>query len=1726
MRRIGIVNRGEPAVRFLTALDALRREDPSAPRAVALFTDADLDALFVRDADAAVRLGEGRVDYLDAEKVLDALRRGGCDAAWLGWGFASEDAAFARVLEDAGVTLLGPRSDTMAALGDKIRGKQLAESLDVPVAAWAIVEGVDAARAAAEDIGFPLLVKAAGGGGGRGIRRVDRAADLPGALRAAQDEADRSFGGGGLLLERLVDGARHVEVQILGDGEGAVRVLGLRDCSLQRRRQKVVEECPAPNLPAEREAALREAARRIGEAVRYRSAGTVEFLYDAAADRAYFLEVNTRLQVEHPVTEEVFGVDLVRAQIDLARGRGLPDATEARGWAIEARVCAEDPEAGFRPAPGRLVRFVLPAGPGVRVDTGFVEGDPVSPDFDPMLAKVIAWGPTRQAALARLARALEHTRVVVEGGTTNLAFLRALLARDDVRAGDVHVGLVDTLTLEPPRGAGAAVLAAATDRFLAGGDRTPAPGMDRHRVEAAGDVSVFRLGKDTFRVVSPDGAVTVAHQRDGPYQSWLQVGALRHRIERAPGDDTYVVDGVPHRVAKATGGAVAAPSAAMVLAVDVAVGDRVTAGQRLALLESMKMEVAVGAPQPGTVRAVRVNAGEQVAAGQVLVVLEAEGLAPDATPPPVIPWEGDQDDPQTAADRVRAAIIGWDHDPAQLVRDVERLRGADVRPLLVAFADLAELHERRARRQRDAGEGAAGAVSPALGIETLRRQGPAALEPAWREALERALRHHDVEDLEDEGVSDALLRIERAGHALPTLARAAEAALKALEPRGRPPLKLIDRLADLDPVRFAGVVEAAGRARYELFERPAYERLARASEARAEALIDALEAGEADWADLREAPESLMAGLSPRAAAGSEVAAQAVARRLEWHDDAEPVRRVEVAGRGAYSVGEGEASRLAVTCYAAEAPAVLAALRAGPPRARVDLAVVPAPGDDRDGPGLLDRLARALGLGGDAAPRVPFDELCVLAITGPGLPSVRRYRGMGREIQSRRDIMPSSEYRLDLGRLEHFRFHRLSADGEVTLFLAHGRENPDDVRLLAFGEIRSLERAPGSPLRLPHVERVFHEAVRAMQAAREVHDPDRRMQWNRIWLRIVPVVPLALETMKKYVTRLAPAGRRAGLEKVVVRARFVDKHVTGGVTQLMDLSIQDRAGQHLQLTLKPASHAPLMPLTRYETAVVAARRRGLMHPHEIVTMLEADEGLPPARFDEHDLDERGALVSVAGRGPGEHRAAVVVGVVRAETGAPEGLLTRVLVLSDPTRRMGALAEAECRRIVAAFDLAESLGVPLEWVAVSAGARIDWETGTENLDWTARVLARIVRFTQRGGEANVLVPGLCVGAQAYWNAEATMMMHTRGLLVMTDHGAMVLTGKRALDFSGCVSAEDDLALGGYTTIMGPNGQAQAWAPDLAAAYRLLYRYYDLTYAPPGQGRPARRATTDAAERDVGDSPYPEDLGHGFRTVGEVFSAQHNPDRKRPFAVRPVMAALSDADTEPVERWAAMHGAETAVVWESRVGGHAVTLVGIENQPVKRVGQVAADGPDQLAGGTLYPQASRKVARALNAASGRRPVVVLANLSGFDGSPESLGHWQLEYGAEIGRAVVNFEGPIVFVVLSRYHGGAYVVFSKTLNPGLTAVALEGSFASVIGGAPAAAVVFSGEVRRRARQRGDTPEARAAATSEVAAEFDAVHTVERAQRVGSIDAIIAPARLRPFVIEALGGEAADGD
>jgi len=738
-----------------------------------------------------------------------------------------------------------------------------------------------------------------------------------------------------------------------------------------------------------------------------------------------------------------------------------------------------------------------------------------------------------------------------------------------------------------------------------------------------------------------------------------------------------------------------------------------------------------------------------------------------------------------------------------------------------------------------------------------------------------------------------------------------------------------------------------------------------------------------------------------------------------------------------------------------------------------------------------------------------------------------------------RGLHPQIAGRLQIDRLREFDLTRLpSVDEEIYLFRAVAKSNATDERLIAMTQVRDLtplREADGRLVALPELENALAacmDAIRITQAQRPQH---KRFETNRIMMYIWPVSEFTVEELIPLVHRVRPTVSGAGIEEVQFVAR--QRTPTGELAE-MAVRISLDAGRSVRMHVGPPPAEPVAPLDDYRQKVLRAARRGSVYPYELTGLLAGAGGT----FAEHDLDELSRLVPVD-RPKGKNTAAIVAGVVTTPTERyPEGV-TRVVLLGDPTKSLGSLSEPECRRVIAALDLAGRMAVPVEWFALSAGAKISMTSGTENLDWVAAALKRIVEFTQAGGEINIVIAGITVGGQPYWNAEATMLMHTKGILVMTPDSAMVLTGKQSLDFSGSVSAEDNFGIGGYDRVMGPNGQAQYWAPSLPAACGVLLAHYDHAYIAPGENAPRKAVTTDPPDRDM--SAYPHSAaGSEFSSVGQIFSAEHNPDRKKPFDIRTVMRALSDQDHPVLERWAGMADAETSVVQDVHIGGRPACLIGIESRSVARRGFPPADGPDTYTAGTLFPLSSKKTARAINAASGNRPVVVLANLSGFDGSPESMRKLQLEYGAEIGRAIVNFDGPIVFCVISRYHGGAFVVFSKALNSRMTVLALEGSFASVLGGAPAAAVVFSGDVNNRtaadprvaglqaqlaetsgaeraaltARLAEVTASVRAEKLGEVAAEFDRIHSIQRAVEVGSVDAIVSVAELRPTIIDAI--------
>jgi acetyl/propionyl-CoA carboxylase alpha subunit/acetyl-CoA carboxylase carboxyltransferase component len=1832
-------------MRLIHAVRELSAETGRRIECVALHTDVDRTSTFVREADIAYDLGPASErPYLNLAVLERALVETGADAAWVGWGFVAEDPAMAELCERIGVTFVGPSPDAMRKLGDKIGAKLIAEEVGVPVAPWSrgAVETLDAALAAATEIGYPLMLKATAGGGGRGIRVVTSGDELADAYERTSQEAARAFGSGVVFLERLVTGARHVEVQVIADGAGAAWALGVRDCSIQRRNQKIIEESASPVLGPEHVAELKASAERLAVAVGYRGAATVEFLYHPGDKLLAFLEVNTRLQVEHPITEATTGFDLVKAQLHVASGGRLDgEPPVERGHAIEARLNAEDPDRDFAPSPGRIVRLDLPAGPGIRVDTGVSEGDTIPADFDSMIAKIIAVGRDRDEALGRLRRAMAQTTVIIEGGATNKSFVLDLLDRPEVIDASADTGWIDRVRaqgeLVSHRHSGVALAAAAIEAYeeeerieeqrllsTAFGGR---PQVQHHsgrpldlKLRGVGyRVRVARVGAHRFRVgveaggsASDAGRLTAGSAPLRPLAADIRTADVeldrynRHAGQIAVNGNRYrllihthtpihlvEVDGVTHRVSHDEGGVLRSPMPALVVATPLAVGAEVEAGAPVLVLESMKMETVLRAPVKARLKEYAVSVGSQVATGAPLLRLEplADAGPQDTSSAatveldlPAVPGtipvrerirRGQQD--------LRGLLLGFDvdpHDQRRTLDDYLAARGAAAaegqRPLakelelLDVFADLAELSRNRSTGEDGDDDGGHMHSSreyfhtylQSLDVER------AGLPERFQAKLAKVLGHYGVTDLErSPELEAAVFRIFLAQQRASADAAVVTALLRAWLREPPPDQSLrepaglaLERLVAATQVRFPAIADLARGVVFAWFAQP----LLRRSRARVyadvrkhlrhlDAFPDAADRAER-IAEMVRSTEPLVRLLGQRLVrddVDNAILLEVVTRRYYGNTGLTGVHTATVAGCP-FVVAERAGS--CVVSAAVRFDALDGALRG-----LAELA-------DGDSPIDAD-----IYLGWERQPEDPDAMVAALhqVVSAHALPhQVRRltttvagragavmhhhftFSRLGRrqtngfspsttgmaEERLIRGLHPYIAQRMQLERLNKFDLTRLpSLDEEVYLFRCVARENPSDDRFVAFAQVRDLTELrenDGRLVALPTAENVIATCADSIRRVQSQRPAGKRVNTNRVVLYVWPPSDLTGAELEMIARRVLPTTAGAGLEEVLFIGRQRDPRTGELVKTAMRITFDATGGP--QLTFGELPTEPVEPLDDYRQKVLRASSRNTVYPYELTGLL--------GTFVEHDLDSEHALVPVD-RPKGRNSAAIVTGVVTTPTRLhPQGV-TRVVLLGDPTKSLGALSEPECRRVIAALDLAERMRVPVEWYALSAGARISMESGTENMDWVAAALKRIVEFTQHGGEINILVAGVNVGAQPYWNAEATMLMHTKGILVMTPDSAMVLTGKQSLDFSGGVSAEDNFGIGGYDRVMGPNGQAQYWAPNLAAARDVLMAHYEHTYVAPGEDGPRRAETTDPVDRDVSDFPHVLP-GSDFTTVGEIFSAAANPDRKKAFDIRTVMRALSDQDHPVLERWAGMADAETAVVQDVHLGGIPVCLLGIESRSVPRRGFPPTDGPDTYTAGTLFPRSSKKVARAINAASGNRPLVVLANLSGFDGSPESMRKLQLEYGAEIGRAVVNFRGPIVFCVISRYHGGAFVVFSKVLNPNMTVLALEGSFASVLGGAPAAAVVFAGEVNARtaADPRMRDLEARAAAASgvdraaltaeldelrasvraekigEVATEFDRVHSIRRAVEVGSVDAVIRAVELRPRIIEAI--------
>ncbi len=1846
-QRIVIVNRGEAAIRFIHAAREFNREHGTSISTIALYTEPDRHAMFVREADEAVSLGAARrtdpttnqskSTYVDYPTLKAAMESARADAAWVGWGFVAEHPDFADLCRDMGIVFIGPDGEAMRRLGDKITAKRLAEQAQVPVAPWSDgpVETIEDAMRHAERLGYPLLIKATAGGGGHGIRRVHSTNQLARAFEGARAEAFKAFGDATVFMEQLVQGARHVEVQVIADDYGTTWAVGVRDCSIQRHHQKILEEAPSPVLTAEQDLALRQAAVRLSQASGYRNAGTVEFLYEPARQRFLFMEMNTRLQVEHPVTECTTGLDLVKLQIQVARGERLEgEPPRTYGHAIEVRLNAEDPENGFAPAPGMIERFRLPCGPGVRIDTGVAVGDAVPADFDSMIAKIVTYGQTRKEALSRMQRALQESVVVIKGGASNKAFLLELLNCPEVLQATADIGWLDRRSADgghlSARYADVALVQAAIESYAADLAMekiqfyaSAVRGRPHVRSEVGRTVQLLHRGHSysltvccvdlhRYRVEVDGASIDVQIHSLGQFEYWLTAFGKRFHVVSAVQGLTYRVEvnGVSHSIARDDGGVVHAPAPAVVVSIAVKPGDKVAVGDTLAVLEAMKMEMSVLAQFPGKVRQVMAIPHVQVDTGAALLQIE-----PDAGDDNVVATSGRVNFGESCTssgiaepvqpgwsknlEELRELMLGFDVDPAhalhvlsncspssELAADQQKIAEREDEVFGI-FVDICSLFDRRPEMDDlNGGEERSAETYLFSYLHMLETRGKG-LPPTFVEALRRALVHYGIKTLErSPELEECLLwlckshqRVEQQVAPILGLLERHLQRVEASVPRTDEAFrKLLGRLAHVTRGQFPAISDLAREVRYRCYEQPVFERARRQIYAQAEEHLAHLAANPSP-VDLRqrvsalvECPQPLAGLFAGRYAAAPpalrELMLEIVTTRYYRGQTLTKFRNVPMDGHSCVSAEYNE-NGTPVHIFATNAEylglsdaacSLFPYIQAVP----VDHKVVidfqawnPEFLSDQE---LVEKEVRSI-LNQVEFPR-PIERI-VVAIGGPGRGpgmagmqhfTYRPSANLFEEERLVRGVHPMMAERLHLWRVSNFKVERLPSVEDVYLLYAVANDNPKDERLFSVAEIRDLTPVrdkQGRIVQLPHLERMFAEVVAGMRLFQSRRVPNKRLYWNRILLYVWPPVNFSRDEFNEIVHKLAPSTEGLGLEQVVVRARIQNPET--GELRDMIVRISSPGGTGQLMTFRPVGKLqPLKTLDEYTQKVVRMRQRGLIYPYEIIKMLtplpeEITAQFPSGDFVEYDLDANGRLVPVE-RPYGKNKSNIIVGVIRNFTTKYPDSMTRVVLMGDPSRDLGAIAESECRRVLAGLDLAQEKGIPLEWFTLSAGAKISMDSGVENMDWIAKVLRRLIEFTQAGGEVNLVVNGINVGAQPYWNAEATMLMHTRGILIMTPKAAMVLTGKRALEYSGSVSAEDNEGIGGYDRIMGPNGQAQYWARNIDEACHILLRHYEHTYVAPGERFPRRDATTDPIDRDVQLYPHSHDGDDGFAHVGEIFSDATNPGRKKSFDIRKVMRAVMDQDHLPLERWSGMRAAETGVVWDAHLGGYPVCLIGIESRPVPRLGFVPADGPDQWTAGTLFPLSSKKIARAINCASNNRPVVILANLSGFDGSPESLRKLQLEYGAEIGRAVVNFRGPMVFCVISRYHGGAYVVFSHALNESLEVAALEGTFASVIGGAPAAAVVFASEVEARTRKdprlQAVTEKMNRAMTKadgveknrlraqwndlfkvvhseklgKMAEEFDRVHSVHRALEVGALHHILPPADLRPYLIHAV--------
>ncbi|NUR93400.1 MAG: fused acetyl/propionyl-CoA carboxylase subunit alpha/methylmalonyl-CoA decarboxylase subunit alpha, partial [Nonomuraea sp.] len=1139
----------------------------------------------------------------------------------------------------------------------------------------------------------------------------------------------------------------------------------------------------------EQTAELKASAERLGVAVGYRGAATVEFLYHPGDKLFAFLEVNTRLQVEHPITECVTGFDLVKAQLRVASGRRLEGRPPVeRGHAVEARLNAEDPDRDFAPSPGRIARLDLPAGPGIRVDTGVSEGDTIPADFDSMIAKIIAYGRDREEALGRLRRAMAQTRVIIEGGATNKSFVLDLLDQPEVIDATADTGWIDRVRgegrLVSHRHSGVALAAAAIEAYeeeesaerrrllsTASGGRPQVQHKSGRPLDlklrgATYRVRVARVGAHRFRVSIESGAdvrtAGVDLDRFDHHTGQIVVNGARYRLLTGSyGPNLLVeVDGVTHRVSRDEGGVVRSPAPALVVAAPLEVGAEVEAGAPVLVLESMKMETVLRAPFRARLKECTVSVGSQVDTGAPLLRLEplggdeaAEAASAGAVEldlpaaPATVPA---RERARRAQEDLRSLLLGFDLDPQSERRALDDYLAArqaaaeeghrplaDELDLIDMFADLAELSRNRPAVEDGGGEGHVHSAREHFHtyLQSLDVERAGLPEP-FQARLAKALGHYGVTELDrspelEAAVFRIFLAQQRANADAAIVASLLRSWLREPPPdeAQREPAGLaLERLIAATQVRFPVVSDLARGVVFTWFGQP----LLRRNRARVYADVrrhlrhldaDPQAADRAERiAEMVRSTEPLVRLLGQRLVRSdldNSVMLEVLTRRYYGNKGLTGVRTTDVSGCQ-FVVAERDGSRLVSSAVAFERLGDtldgLAELASGQKALDADiyLAWENQPEDSDSAAAALHEVIAAHPLPG----QVRRLTTTVAGRAGAVMHHHFTFRpsttGMAEE-RLIRGLHPFIAQRMQFERLSKFDLTRLpSSDEEVYLFQAVARENSSDSRIVAFTQVRDLTELrehDGRLVALPTAEDALAACLDSIRRARS-RRPSNALNTNRIVIYVWPPSDITRRELERIAARVLPSTAGAGLEEILFIARQRAPKTGELIKTAVRVTFDATGGT--SLSVGEPSAEPIEPLDGYRQKVLRASSRNTVYPYELTGML--------GTFTEHDLDENHALVPVD-RPKGRNTAAMVAGVVTTPTRRhPEGV-TRVVLLGDPTKSLGALSEPECRRVIAALDLAERMRVPVEWYALSSGARISMSSGTENMDWVAAALKR-------------------------------------------------------------------------------------------------------------------------------------------------------------------------------------------------------------------------------------------------------------------------------------------------------------------------------------------------------------------------------------------------------------------